>query len=460
MREALPPGPVHFAGIGGVGMAGLALLLSRRGWRVSGCDAYGGPLLEWLREKGIPAVAGHSPAHLESGASWIVRSPAVPHGEPEIAEAVRRQIPVFARGVVLPELLKQYTSAAVAGTHGKTTTSSMLSWILSSSGTRTTYCIGGVCPNLGAVAHAEPDGYAVAEADESDGTLQFYSPDIGIITNMDLDHVDYFKTATMQEQVYAQFASQSRAVIYSAADLAATKIARSHAHAISFGLASGADISAKDMVLTADRCEFTLVARGQPLGRITLPVPGEHNILNALAAASAAIEWGISFAHIAGALSAFQLPRRRFDVVAEGSGLRVISDYAHHPVEIESLLRQARLAKPNRIIGVFQPHRFSRTLAFKKSFAEILGQLDYLVLAPVYAASEPRIAGGTSDDLYAEFAGLGNGKVRLAAHLPEAWQFLRGEARSGDLVLVIGAGDVELIGTWAAEAWGSPGKTL
>jgi len=454
-RESFPSGPVHFAGIGGVGMAGLALMLSKRGWQVSGCDAGEGALLSWLRANRIPAAVGHDPAHVRDGIAWLVRSPAVSVDEPEVCEAQRRQIPVFARGMVLPEILKHYRAAAVAGTHGKTTTSSMLAWILKSSGMNPTYCIGGVCPNLGAVAEAHADGFAVAEADESDGTLQFYHPDLAVITNMDLDHVDYFKTEVMQQQVYRQFAAQARAVIYAQADPSAPVVLRDHPRKISFGLRDDADVGAAGIVTSGTHTSFDLRIRGDVAGRIELTVPGEHNVLNALAAAAAATEWGLSFSAIRNALAVFQLPRRRFELVAAGSGIRVISDYAHHPVEIDALLRQARLGKPARIIGVFQPHRYSRTLAFKKSFAKILSTLDYLALAPVYAASEPVVAGGLSADLFAEFPAADHGRVELAESLEDAWTKLRGRARSGDLVLIIGAGDVELIGAWAAAEWGT-----
>jgi len=436
-------------------MAGLALLLSKRGWRVSGCDASEGVLLPWLRSRGIPAEVGHDPSHVQDETAWLVRSPAVPAEDPELLEAQRRQIPVFARGVVLPGILKHYRTAAVAGTHGKTTTSSMLAWILQSAGLNPTYCIGGVCPNLGAVAEAHPDGYAVAEADESDGTLQFYHPDIAVITNMDLDHVDYFKTEAMHHQVYRQFAAQSRAVVFSHADTAAAAVLRDHPHQMTFGLHPDAIVRATDVRLTGQGASFDVHVRGMRTGRIALLIPGEHNVLNALAAIAAASDWGVSWPAIQRALAVFQLPKRRFELVASGRGIRVISDYAHHPVEIAALLRQAGLTGPARIIGVFQPHRYSRTLAFKKAFAKILGSLDYLALVPVYAASEPVVAGGLSSDLYDAFPVRDRERVELFDSLEDAWVSLRAKARAGDLVLIIGAGDVETIGFRAAAEWGT-----
>lgn len=447
-----PAHAVHMAGIGGVGMAGLALLLKAGGRDVTGCDAVAGSLFPWLHEQGITCATGHDPAHLEHAPSWVVRSPAVALDEPELVAARARGIPVVDRGRVLPELLHRYRAAAVAGTHGKTTTASMLAWILVSSGVRTSFCIGGVCPNLGAVARAEPEGAMVVEADESDGTLQFYAPDVAVITNMDLDHVDFFRDAQGQRDVYARFAAQARVVIVLHDDPAAGWIADAARETRSFGFAPGAGVRAERCALDAHGSSFDVLVHDRLLARITLGVSGRHNILNALAAIAAAMEWGIEPSVIAAALASFRLPRRRFEQVVDGP-VKVFSDYAHHPAEIDALIQQARLLNPRRLTGVFQPHRYSRTRAFKKEFAASLSALDDLVLAPVYAASEEPLAGGTSVDLHEAFIAAGARHVRLAASLEDAWRQLESGTRDGDVVLIIGAGDVEQLGTWAARAW-------
>jgi UDP-N-acetylmuramate--alanine ligase len=449
---AKPGARVHMVGIGGVGMAGLALLIKSQGHHVTGCDAYEGALLPWLASEGIACSVGHHASHITAQQPHlVVRSPAVALAEDELQTATRLGVPVVDRGEVLPYLLNSYRLAAVAGTHGKTTTASMLAWIMKRSGLTISYVIGGVCPNLGAVADVHSDGIMVVEADESDGTLQHYTPDIGIITSMDLDHVDYFRDVDGQNEVFRRFVTQARRIIVPSSDEAAMTIVRDHPAARSFGLTPEADVSASDVQLNSHDACFRLRSREHGEHAMQLGVPGLHNVLNALAAATAALAWGVSMPAIAQALREFRLPRRRFEVIFEDNRYRVISDYAHHPVEITALLKQAHLLKPQRMIAVFQPHRYSRTAAFKKEFARSLAMLDYLVLTPVYAASEHPVDGGSSSDLYDECQALGLRKVELADSLSAAWEKLHGEMMPGDLILIIGAGDVERIGAWAAE---------
>lgn len=447
------PGRVHMMGVGGVGMAGVALLLNERGWNVTGCDAYPGPLINWLREKGIHTDIGHDVRHLDVASDFIVRSPAVSLVEPELLRARQDDIPVIDRGRLLPALLTNYRTIAVAGTHGKTTTASMTAWIFKQAGVKTSYCIGGVCPCLGAVAHAEVDGFMVVEADESDGTLRYYEPDVAVITSMDIDHIDYFQTHDMLMNTYREFAFAAPLAVYPAEDQHAAVMLEQHPRAVSTGLADTATIRATNLVLHAGESEFDVSIRGEFAGRIRLGVPGHHNILNALSAIAVAEDAGVSMEHVKEALASFRLPLRRFEQVVKGRGVTVISDYAHHPVEISALLAQAKLAGARRIIGVFQPHRYSRTKAFLNSFVDVLTALDFLVLAPVYSASEPFIAGGTSDDLYREFLSRGLKRQVLAASVPDAWSLLKPQIQPGDLVLIIGAGDVDVIGKWAQDTY-------
>ncbi|HMP97412.1 MAG TPA: UDP-N-acetylmuramate--L-alanine ligase [Kiritimatiellia bacterium] len=450
---ARPGSSVHMLGIGGVGMAGLALLLKQRGHAVSGCDAAAGPLTDWLRGQGIEVAIGHDPAHWRTTPDWIVRSPAVSREELELREAAARGIPVWDRGRVLPCVLAPYRTAAVAGTHGKTTTASLLAWMLRVAGRPLSYCIGGVCPGLGAVAHAEPSGDMVIEADESDGTLREYRVAVAVVTSMDLDHVDYFQDDARQREVFRRFMDQAGMVVYGADDPLTRELAGRAACGRSFGVENPAAVRASKVVLEASSSSFELELDGRGMGKVSLSVPGRHNVLNALAAVAVASAWDVPVAKIAEALASFRLPLRRFEQVAAGSGITVISDYAHHPAEIDALLAQARLRGPRRVLAVFQPHRFSRTRAFKPAFVRSLSSLDYLVLAPVYAASEPFVEGGTSRDLYEAFPVGSRDAVELTGSLEEAWSRLREHARAGDLVLVIGAGDVEKIGDWAREAW-------
>jgi len=453
------PGKVHMTGIGGVGMAGVALLLKERGWTVTGCDAYPGPLLAWLNEKGIKSGVRHDARHLDDRPDFIVRSPAVSMAEAELQRAKQEEIPVIDRGRLLPALLTRYRTVAVAGTHGKTTTASMTAWIFKQAGLKTSYCIGGVCPCLGAVAHAEAEGLMVVEADESDGTLRYYEPETAVITSMDIDHVDFFQTHERLIQTYQEFAFAAPWAVYPADDRHAAVMLEQHPNAVSTGMSDTAAIRATRVKLHADSSEFDVTIRGQFADRIRLGVPGQHNVLNALSAMAVADIVGVDISMAKNALACFRLPLRRFEQVVKGQGVTIISDYAHHPVEISALIAQAKLTGARRIIGVFQPHRYSRTKAFLSSFVDVLSGLDFVVLAPVYSASEPFIAGGTSDDLYDEFCSRGLNRQALATSVPEAWELLRPQIRSGDLVLIIGAGDIDLIGKWAIETFAeSTGK--
>lgn len=442
-------------GIGGVGMAGLALLLSKTGRKVSGCDASGNSLMRWLEGQGIMCRTGHDPSHLvEEQPGFIVRSPAVSFDEPELREAAARGIPVLDRGEVLPAWLRDRTTAAVAGTHGKTTTASMLAWILEVAGKQPSFCIGGICPNLGAVARLGSGEETIVEADESDGTLALYHADIAVITSMDWDHVDFYKDAESQRAVYRRFAAHSAQVIVPFEEqpgLAGQNV-------ITFGFSPEANVRASEVMLRADGSRFRLFMEGQDTGFIELGVSGEHNVRNALAAIAAARLWDTPLEAIFAALRSFRLPGRRFELVACGNGVRVIGDYAHHPVEIDALLAQTRLLESRRMVAIFQPHRYSRTRVFKKAFARSLSTLDAVMLAPVYAASEPPVEGGSSADLFVAVQALMGDRVKLAESLEAAWSWLKHEVREGDLLLVIGAGDVEKVVTWARETWGAPNK--
>lgn len=457
VRSLAEEGPVwsnvHLVGVGGIGMAGLAVLLRRRGCRVSGCDAVENPLFGWLRPQGIVCTAGHDPAHLENRPEWIVRSPAVSLDHPELLEARRQGIPVVDRGRVLPLLLRQYRTVAVAGTHGKTTTATMVAWILQYSGRPVSYCIGGISPLLGPVARVQPGDLMVVEADESDGTLQYYAPEVAVITNMDLDHVDYYQNEESLRCVYGRFIRQSRIVIIPWGEKERLAPGPTGQRRITYGVSGDADIRADAVEEDADGISFDLVISQQVRGRVRLGVPGRHNLLNALAATAAVLAWGVPAEAIAPALALFRLPRRRYETVALGSGIRVISDYAHHPAEIRALLAQARLGVKGRLVAVFQPHRYSRTKAFKDAFVRELTGLDHLVLVPVYAASEPLVEGGTTLDLLEAFRQQGIHGVVFAENLEAAWSDVCATARAGDVVLVIGAGDVEKIGQWAAAYW-------
>ncbi len=439
-------GRVHLVGVCGVGMAGVAFHLARRGFQVSGCDCAPGALAGWLEARGIPVAGGHDPAHA-AAADWMVRSAAVRPDHPELAAAAARGAPVFRRGLVLAALLSGCNSVAVCGAHGKTTTTSMLVQLLRGCGLAPSFCIGGESAALGGVAGAAGStgaaGIFVAEADESDGTLAGYAPDIAVLTNLEFDHAEHFENLDALRACYAALArAVKRRLVYCADDPEARRLGAPHPRGVAYGIERPADWRAAQVVESGAGAAFDVILRGRALGRLTLPVPGKHNVLNALAACAAAEEWRPDFADVCRALGRFEPVRRRFERVLDADGLLVFSDYAHHPSEIATVLGNLKHFPRARWRAVFQPHRFSRTRALGPALAQVFEGLDELILAPVYAASEPEQPGGTAWDLYAQLRQAGKVRTICATSPAQAWGYLRGCLRAGDGLLIIGAGDV------------------
>ena len=394
-------------GIGGIGMAGLALLLKERGHRVTGCDEQENRQTAWLREKGIPVIIGHDRSHLADN-EWIIRTTAVPDDHPEVANAT---VPVNRRGEVLPALLRDRITIAVSGTHGKTTTTSMIAQILGCG-----YCIGGEVPGFDGVA--KDDKIMVVEADESDGTIVNYHPDIAVITNIEYDHMEHHDSVEAFEACFKTFIANTKTkVVYCAEDPAAARLCRNNPKAVPYGF----QVS-----------DF----------KFQVSLPGHHNRLNALAAIEVCKQWKPEN-EITLALAKLKPVRRRFEKVFEGE-YTIISDYAHHPTEIRTLVQTTlETLKPKRLLGVFQPHRYTRTKALMADFPPAFLGLEKLWLLPVYAASEKPIAGGTTADLMNRFSGDLKNHVKFLPSLEETWQDIRRELRAGDVLLIIGAGDIE-----------------
>ncbi len=453
---------VHLIGVSGVGMAGLARLLHARGFRVTGCDLVPGRPAEWLVAQGIAVRTGHDPSHIRPGTDWVVRSAAVPEDSPEVARAVERGIPVFTRGQVLPALLDAHVSVAVGGTHGKTTTSTFIALMLRGAGRDPGWCIGGEVCGPGTVAHVGADRELVVEADESDGTLALYHADISVVTNIEFDHMEHFEDEGAFRACFRHFAEQARRhVVYCLDDPAARALCETDESNVSYGFAEAAQVRAVAVDLRPHSASFDLTVRGESMGRVTLPVPGQHNVVNALAACAVGLELGLEACEVVQAMAGVSLPRRRFDRVVEHDGITVISDYAHHPSEIRALIGTAIEVPHRRLMAVFQPHRYTRTAALGEAFPPAFAGLDALILTPVYAASEQPLCGGTVWDLYERFAaprrddgGAGEGAalaVMVAPGLEQAWDYLGHRLAAEDLLLVIGAGDVEKLGGWAHE---------
>ena len=457
-------GRVHMLGICGVGMAGVAYLLARRGWRVSGCDAHANGLAAWLQEAGVTVAEGHNPAHVGelTEADRVIVTPAVSQTEPEREAAQLRGVPIFRRGEVLAALLSQSRGVAVCGAHGKTTTTCFATRLLQLLDADPSWCIGGFTRRLGGVAGCGAGRELVVEADESDGTLALYHPAVTVLNNIDLDHLEHFDGEAALCACFRQAVVQTREGIAVFRDNARAWHAAQSATVpvLDFGFSVESTLRAYKVVVAPSSLSFDVAYRGTPMGRITLAVSGRHNALNALGAAAAAILLGHAPEKVFAVLSQAcdELPGRRFESVAEVDGIRCIADYAHHPTELQAAVEMASVQKPTRLVVVFQPHRYTRTLALGADFPKAFALASEVILLPVYAASEARIEGGDICDLYAHFREQQPGlKVRLARSREEAWGYLRQELKSGDLLLIAGAGDVielaKLIEADVAKGW-------
>jgi UDP-N-acetylmuramate--alanine ligase len=408
-------GCVHLMGIGGIGMAGVAWLLKARGFSVSGCDLQRNRQTEWLASNGIPILDGHHESHIEDSSGWLIRSTAVPDSHPEVQRALELGIPVSRRGEVLPALMRERICIAVSGTHGKTTTTAMIAQVLGCG-----YCVGGEVVGVEGVAR---DGeIMVVEADESDGTVAGYTPDYAVITNIEYDHMEHHASESAFVGCFEKLIRQTqKTVFYCAGDPLASRLCSGN-----------------------PKCEPYRF----PSSPLPVPLPGRHNQWNAAAAVSVARLWEGEDRIMEG-LTRMQPVRRRFETVLDENGVRIISDYAHHPTEIAALIRTALELKPKRLLGVFQPHRYTRTRALGSDFPPSFEGLEKLWLVPVYAASEEPLAGGTSADLVRRFSGEWTGRLTESPSMESAWSDIRSDLHEGDLLLIIGAGDIEQMAEWA-----------
>ncbi len=419
-------GHVHLLGIGGIGMAGIAWLLKERGFRVSGCDLQQNRQTDWLARSGIEILSGHAESHITDSVDWVVRSTAVPDSHPEIRAALAKGLPVSRRGEVLPALMRDRTCIAVSGTHGKTTTTAMIAQVLDCG-----FFVGGEIAGFeGAVAR---DGeIMVVEADESDGTVAGYSPDYAIITNIEYDHMEHHDSEAAFIGCFEKLIQQTKKTVYYCS----------------------ADPIARRICSENPTCESYDVIEG-----LKLPIPGKHNLWNASAAAAVSRHWKTD-AEIFRALENIRPVARRFETVFHRRGIRIVSDYAHHPTEIAALIQTAQELKPGRLLGLFQPHRYTRTRALGEDFPPSFQGLEKLWLVPVYAASEQPLEGGTSKDLARRFSNDWKNRLHEFQSLEAAWADIQHELREGDLLLIIGAGDIEQVAEWAKGWYPGEGSNL
>jgi UDP-N-acetylmuramate--alanine ligase len=430
---------IHFVGIGGIGMSGIAEILSVRGLHVSGCDLKPSAATQLLAGRGIDVAIGHDPAHLDGGADLLVVTSAVKGVNEEVDAAPGRGIRVMRRKEMLGELVNHKRGVGVAGTHGKTTTSAMIATILDEAGLDPTVIVGGMLRNLGTNAKNGRGDLVVVEADEYDRTFHELSPEIAVITNIEADHLEYYGSFAAIEESFAVFAARVRGAVIGCTDEPAVeKLLATLPRVVRYGLSAAADVRAVGVEFHDRGSSFEVPG----LGFFKLFLPGEHNVRNALAAIAVARELGIDASVIAGALAKFLGVDRRFQILGDYAGAIVVDDYAHHPTEIRATLDAARRGYPKRrLVALFQPHLYSRTIDFAKEFAEALGTADVALLAPIYAARE-RPVEGVSARIIAE---SGSGVEFLDRSHGEIINELRRRLQPDDIFIAMGAGDVHEI---------------
>jgi UDP-N-acetylmuramate--alanine ligase len=449
---------IHFAGIGGSGMSGIAEVLHNMGFQVSGSDLAENDTVRRLRGLGMRIAGGHAAANV-GDAEALVYSSAITEDNVEVLEALRRKLPVIPRAEMLAELMRMKFSLAVAGTHGKTTTTSMLAAILTQAGLDPTYVVGGRLKVEGSGAKLGSSRYLVAEADESDGSFLKLFPTIAVLTNVENDHLEFYGSMRRLVQAFRQFADKVPfygAVVLNRDDARLRRILpQLRKKVVATGFAAGCDVRAVRPRSDAFAAAYDLELRGRPAGRVRLGVGGRHNVANSLAAVAAALEVGVELETVRASLERFTLPERRFQVLHAGAELLVVDDYAHHPSEIKATLRMLRGARRRRLLAVFQPHRFTRLHLLMRAFATAFRLADVLVIAPLYSANQAEIAGVSSRALADAVRAAGQENVQLLESFAQIREFLRGELRPGDGLVFLSAGNLSrLAHEFAAELEG------
>lgn len=446
---------LHFVGIGGAGMSGIAELLHNLGYAVSGSDSVPSEITEYLQTLGL-TIAGAHAAENVADVDVLVISSAVGADNPEVAEARRRGIPVIKRAEMLGELMRLKFSVAVAGTHGKTTTTSMIGRILQAARYEPTLVVGGVVAGKGTGAELGSGDYLVAEADEYDRSIYAMFPSLAVVLNVEPDHLDCYADMDDLRQAFLDFIN--RVPFYGAAVINAedpnTNVIRGRITRpyVTFGFNEEADYRAVDIVSGGGRSSFSVYNKQDLLGEIRLRVPGRHNVANALAATAAATELEVPFETIADSLSRFPGVTRRFEIVGEVNDVMVVDDYAHHPTEIRATLTAARGNYDRRIIAVFQPHLFSRTQQFLHEFADVLSLADLCVLTDIYPAREKPIPGITSERIQQVAAEKGYEHFVYVGRKKHAVGELMKVVQRGDMIIIVGAGSITHIRAELLEA--------
>jgi UDP-N-acetylmuramate--alanine ligase len=454
IRRAIPfdTGPIHFVGIGGIGMSGIAAVMKNLGYEVTGSDAKDGPNIERLRAQGIQITIGHK-AESATHAGVVVISSAIKNGNPEVDAARARGAPIVRRAEMLAEIMRLKWTVAIGGTHGKTTTTSMIAALLDAGGKDPTVINGGIINAYAANARMGEGEWMVVEADESDGTFTRLRATAIVVTNMDPEHLDHYGSVEAMNDAYKTFVENIPFYGFAVMCTDHPKVRELAAlvrdrRVISYGFGEDADLRAVNVRLDREGVTFDVVARrkgagpGVTLHDLFLPVAGRHNLQNAVAAIAVARELGVTDAGIRTGLKKFAGVKRRFTTTGYWNEVRIVDDYGHHPVEIAAVLSAARETTQGRVLAVVQPHRFTRLRDLFDDFSRCFENADVVAVADIYTAGETPIDGVTSDALVAGITSSGHPSARRLASLDDLPAFVRAEARPGDIVVCLGAGDI------------------
>ena len=454
---SLDIGTIHFIGIGGIGMSGIAEVMHNLGYKVQGSDVAEGYVVQGLRDRGIKVMIGHKAENL-GDAAVVVTSTAIKRGNPEVELALERRVPVVRRAEMLAELMRLKSTVAVAGTHGKTTTTSMVAALLDAGGIDPTVINGGIINSYGSNARLGEGEWMVVEADESDGSFLRLDGTVAVVTNIDPEHLDHYGSFDAVKDAFVAFVEN--VPFYGAAllcldhpEVQAIIPRVRDRRVVTYGFSAQADVRGENVTPFPGGNRFDVVIRARDgttrsIGDIALPMPGRHNVSNALAAIGVALELGIADEIIGTGFARFGGVKRRFTKVGEVDGITVIDDYGHHPVEIRAVLAAAREGAKGRVIAVVQPHRFSRIGDLMDDFQQAFNDADMVYVAPVYAAGEAPVEGVDAAALVAGLKRRGHRSAQEIAGPDALARALAGIARPADMVICLGAGDIT---KWAAE---------
>ncbi|MEW6097316.1 MAG: UDP-N-acetylmuramate--L-alanine ligase [bacterium] len=436
---------IHLVGIGGTGMSGIAEVLLNLGYKVSGSDIHMSDVTKRLEKLGGKIYSGHDANNIKD-VDVVVYSSAVSMDNEEVAYAKDKRIPVIPRAEMLAELMRLKYGIAVAGAHGKTTTTSMISLVLTKAGLDPTVVVGGRFNDIGSNARLGNSEYLVAETDESDGTFLKLSPIISVVTNIDPEHLDFYKDLNEIKNAFLTFMNKvpfyGKVIFCMDCKNIRDIIERIERRFTSYGLSKEADVRAEDVLLHNLYSEYNLVLNDKKLDKIRVNIPGLHYLNNSLAAVAVGMELGIDLSVIKDALSTYSGVHRRFEIKAKVNGILVMDDYAHHPTEIKATLATLKLKKPKRIIAVFQPHRYSRTKALAQEFGKAFNDADMVIVTSIYTAGEKPIAGVDASLIVENLIKEGHPKVMFINSFPEILGFLMSMVAPRDAVITLGAGDI------------------